>query len=591
MRRLNDEDIAQIRQQANIVDVISSYIPLQQAGSNYKAICPFHDDTNPSLSVNAQKQIFKCFACGVGGNVFTFVKDYEEISFIEAVIKVGQMVGFDLSQFSVDNYKPKIDNQTSRYFRLMDEAQQYIEFTLTNTKDDQVRDFLKDRGLTQSLIKTFQIGYIDPNFPLAKYLNKKGYSYQEIEAVHLATLSDGDYYDVFNSRILFPIKTHDNQVVAYTARSLTDNQTKYINSATSPIYQKANILYNYHNAMERAYKDDSVVVCEGVMDVIAFHKSGHPKSVATLGTALSNQQVQLLKKMNSDIVLGFDGDTAGQQAMLNIGTILRENRLNVFVYNNNSTDDPDDISQKRSKEALKEMVDKPKHWMEFILEYGSKLYSLTSYNAKKQVVEFVLNHLKLFDKIDQTYFISQLSNLTGFDEQTLGTSLSEMPSKAVKRRVEPIKKSVTTNQLLQSEKQILSYLVDGKKYGQMFKLQLGYLIDPNANDLALLILNLYNVHDTISVADCLNLNLNPIQESVLLEISEDSLYQVPKTEKHLKELMIQVQIADIDNMLKINQSHILKAESSTEKIKLMNEKIELHQRKDKLKMEASDEEI
>lgn len=591
MRRLNDDDILAIRQQANIVDVISSYIPLQKAGRSYLAVCPFHDDTNPSLSVDPDKQIYKCFACNHGGNVFGFVRDYEQISFIEAVIKVGQMVGIDLSAYNLNTYKPKIDPKIQRLYSLMDEAQQYVEFTLRNSKDDLVKNFIKERQLTQELIETFQIGYIDPEFPLVNYLHRKGYQHQEIEEVHLAALRDNDYYDVFNSRILFPIKTHDNQIVAYTARSLTDHHSKYINSATSPIYNKSDILYNYHNATDRLIKDDVVVLCEGVMDVIAFHKSKHPKTISTLGTALSDQQIQLIKRLNSPIVLAYDGDDAGQKATFRIGSQLREHLLDVSVLNNPSTLDPDDIIKEHSPQALKEMVDKPKHWMEFILDYATKLHSLNSYNARRDVVDFALKHLKSYDDIDQEYFTSQLALLTQFDVQTIKASLIQLKKPKRTRVVAREIKTEQTNHFLQSEKQIINYLIAGKNFGQQFKVKLGYLLNQHANELALLILNLYKFHDTISIADCLNLNLNSIQEALLLEISEETMYQFPKTEKHLNELMIQVQLADIQNLLAENQQSILDATDPKVKLELMNQKIQLLQKQDKLKTEVLNEEI
>lgn len=591
MKYLTRDEIDQIRSRSNIVDIISSYIPLEKAGNNFKAVCPFHDDTNPSLSVNQDKQIFKCFACGVGGNVFTFVRDYEEISYIEAVIKVADMVGIDLSDYNLNNYQPKLDDETVQAYKIMDETQKYVEFTLSNTKDEQVKEFLSQRQLTPDLIKTFQLGYIDKQFPLVNYLHKKGYDYQSIEALNLANYHDGNYFDMFNGRILFPIKNHNNQVVAYTARGLGQTQPKYINSATSKIYQKAHILYNYHNAMIRDYKDDAVVLCEGVMDVIAFHKSGHPKTVATLGTALSEQQITLLKKMNSPIVLGYDGDNAGLQAMLTIGSKLREHHLSVSILNNHSGDDPDEITKKQSLQALKEMVDKPKHWLEFILERASALYGLNSYSSKKDIVDFTIKHLSNYDELDQAYFIKQLSLLTGFDESVIKQSIPNKKGNSVKTVKPRIHKVAVSSSMLQSEKLILAYLLDGKKYAQQFKLKLGYLIDENANDLALLFLNLYKVHDTINVADCLSMNLNSIQESVLLEISEDSLYQVPKNEQHFQELMIQIQITDLDNMIESLNKSILKESDSNRKTELIKESTQLLIKRNNLRMEANDEEI
>lgn len=582
MKRLTQEEITQIREKVNIVDVISNYIPLEKAGSNFKAICPFHDDHDPSLSVNVDKQIFKCFVCGEGGNVFSFIQKYEQISFIESVQIVGELIGFDFSDYSIGTVKPQIDQRIARYYKLMDEAQRYLEYTLNNNKDDHVKSFLTKRNLDDEIIDEFKLGYADPQFPLAQYLLKKGYKLDEIETINLAKGHDSGLSEVFNHRIVFPITDDKNQIVAYTARALDNHGPKYINSSTNPIYQKSNVLYNYPKTQAPLLKEKPLIIVEGVMDVIAFYRANLQKVVAVLGTALSDVQINLIKRLNSAVILAFDGDDAGQAAMINIGSQLRSNRLDVSIINNNTKLDPDDIMNQHSKETLVEMIDKPMHWMEFVIKFASQRYTLTSYNARKRVLEFCVAHLINEDTLDQNYFVQKIAEVTQFNKEMVLQQLNQIKRPEPQHRTREVHQPSSTNHILKSEKDVLAHILDGKNFAQEFKLNLGYLIDPQANDLALLMTNLYNSRDTIGVADCLDLNLSQIQQGLLLEISEESLYQYPKSSSQLSEAMNSVKLADINNLLKINDQRILETSDLNRKLELLQEKTNLLQQRDKL---------
>lgn len=582
MKRLTQEEITDIREKVNIVDVISNYIPLEKAGSNFKGICPFHDDHDPSMSVNVDKQIFKCFVCGEGGNVFNFIQKYEQVSFIESVKKVGELIGFDFSDYSIGTYKPKIDQQIARYYRLMDEAQRYLEYTLNNNKEDFIAQFLKDRQLNDDIIDEFKLGYADPKFPLAQYLLKKGYQLEELEAINLAKEHESGISEVFNHRIVFPITNDKDQIVAYTARALDEHGPKYINSSTNPIYQKSNVLYNYPKTQAPLLKDKPLIIVEGVMDVIAFYRAGLQKVVAVLGTALSEVQINLIKRLNSSVILAFDGDEAGQAAMINIGAQLRENHINVSIMNNNTNLDPDDILNQYSKETLIEMINKPMHWMEFVIKFASQRYTLTSYNARKRVLEFSVAQLILEDKLDQNYFVQQIAEVTQFNKEMVLQQLNQIKKPEPVKRPRESHQPFSTQHILKSEKDVLAHILDGKNFAQEFKLNLGYLIDPQANDLALLMTNLYNSRDTIGVADCLDLNLSQIQQVLLLEISEESLYQYPKSSIQLQEAISSVKLADIDNLLRINDQSILETSDINRKLELLQEKTNLLQQRDKL---------
>lgn len=580
MKRLTSEDIDTIRKKANIVNIISNYIPLVQAGSNYKAICPFHDDHNPSLSINVDKQIYKCFVCGQGGNVFGFVKDYEQISFIEAVKKVGEQVGFDFSDYHFNSTEEVVDEKTKRFYSIMNQAQQYLEYLMNHQQDETVSAFLAKRNLSDDIIKTFKVGYADPQYPLVSFLLKKGFKLDELEELQLTRSSEHGPVEFFNHRILFPITNEIDQIVAFTARAINQIEPKYINSATTPIYQKSAILYNYPKVTNPLLKNKACIVCEGVMDVIAFYRAGLEKCVATLGTALSDEQIHLLKKLNCTIVLAFDGDRAGESAIYKIGKQLRQHIIKVAVIANDSTLDPDEILNQRGKTVLVEMIQQPIHWMEFILKFTSQRYGLNSYEAKKKILEICSQELLYEDTTDQLYFTNQLSLLTGFSVNLINQAIeNKQPIK--QKQIIQTEQIPTTQHILEVEKTVLAHILAGKNFANEFKLKLGYLIDENATNLALLITNLYNTHDTINVADCLNLNLNQLQQAILLEISEDPVYQYEKNLTKLSEAINQVALMDIDNLLRINQQKIMETIDPAQKMELLKEKIKLQQQKDK----------
>lgn len=579
MKRLTQEDIALIRQQANIVDVISSYIPLTQAGSNYKAICPFHDDHDPSMSINVSKQIYKCFVCGQGGNVFGFVRDYEQISFIESVIKVGQMVGFDFSDYSIESYKPKIDERLNRLYNLMNDAQLYLEYSLNNSKDMVLTHFLESRGLSPQIIESFRIGYSDPQYSLVNYLTKKGHQIDELIKVNLAHESG---QDVFSGRVVFPIANTQNQVVGYTARALGQQSAKYINSAETVLFKKSQILYNYPQANQAKLKSIPLILCEGVMDVIAFSKANLQKAVATLGTALSDEQIQLIKRMNTSVILAFDPDEAGMKATMSIGNQLRQNQIEVQVLNNDTTLDPDEVISKHSASRLLAMVEKPQHYLEFLMSALSKLYGLNSYDSRKKIVELMIVQLQQEDQLDRQYFMKQLSELTKFNLSMIEDLIQQRKEPQAKPKVY-VPNQKPTVQALKSEKDVLAHLLSGKSFANEFKLKLGYLLDKDANELALLITNLYNSRDKIEIADCLDLNINQSQQELLLELSDSGVYQYDKNMTQFREAMTQVALADLEHLVKLSQRKLNQSLEMEEKLKIIQEQLSYQQQIDKLK--------
>lgn len=574
MSYISDKELNEIREKANIVEIIGEYLELHQAGNNYKAVCPFHDDHDPSLSVSPDKQIYKCFVCGQAGDVFGFVRDYEHVSFQQAVKIVADKVGYSLNIKEGANTEDKYIKQ----YQLINEAQKFMEYTFKQQKEGLLSNFISARELTPELIDTFKLGYIDRQFPLTSYLTKKGYSESMIESINLGKITSEGLQDIFVNRVLFPIADENGQIVAYTARALGNSQPKYINSATTDIYQKSKILYNYHIAKNPLYKKDTLVICEGVMDVIAFYKAGHQKVVATLGTALSDYQIQLIKKLNCPIVLAYDGDKAGLKAAYTIGKSLKAHQINVSIYNNNSSKDPDEIVKEHSKETLIEMIESPKHWMDFILSYASDLYGLTSYDSKRRVVSFALNELKSFDSMDQLYYVDKIQELTGLSKELI------VLDKTMTTRVKPEKKEVVKKDgLLLSEKQIIAHLLEGPKYTSQFKEECGYLLNPQAQNIALTLMMYYSSHETFDLDIFKTMMKDEESIKIVESILSNSMFMYPKSSQSLSENIKVFKIMDIDILLDNILKELHHSTDNQHKTKLLTQKIQLEIQRKQLK--------
>lgn len=595
MKKIDQETLNDIRQKVDIVNVIGQYIPLQKSGQNYKGVCPFHDDHDPSLSVNSKLQIYKCFVCQEGGNVFRFVQNYEKISFIESVVIIAAMVGIDLSEQLQLIPKNEISPSLKRKLDIMHESKIYYQYLLKNTLNEDVKDFLVKREISNEIIQVFQIGYSDPKLALTDYLITKGFQIDELISLNLSYEYDGNYKDVFNNRIVFPIADANNQIVAYTARALQEGTSKYINSATTDLYQKSDILYNYYNARQNKLKDLGLIVCEGVMDVISFYKAGFEKVVATLGTAFTNQQIQLIKRLNCPVVLAYDGDKAGKKATYTNGKLLIKENIKVSVINNSTPLDPDDFLIKYGIEKFRSSVNEPLHWVEFVINYATNLYSLNSYDSKKTVVKLVLYELIQLDKMDQDYFLQQLATLTGFEISTLRDQIDALSTKGHRtfenRIIHQVKPTRLEKTYLKSEMMILAHLIESKQLANIFRLKLGYLLNDEINSLANIILSTYQDVDSIEIADLLTNQLSEYQQQLLLEITSNEIYHFEKSDITLNQSIKLLKIEELNQSINDTKKDILNEKDESKRQLLIESMVQLQLDKELLNTEETNEKV
>ena len=414
MARLSQEEINDVRSKADIVDVITNYVSVHKKGRNYVCVCPFHDDHAPSLQINSDKQIFKCFACGAGGNVFGFVQRYEKLSFIESVYKVAQICNIEMNQpLVIENH---VNTQYQELYNTLNIAIQYCEYQLQTPIASDVKAYLLKRGINDDLIKMFQLGYNPTNNMLSKFLQAKRIDDQVILNCGLAYLTAYGLSDAYNHRIVIPIHDAYGNPVGFSARRLNDEGAKYINTSENEIYHKGDLIYNYHRAKEYARKQGSIYLVEGAMDVITFAKIGLYHVIATLGTALTSKQFSMIKKLGVKVILAYDGDQAGKIATYKFGKIALQQHLEFEIVDNRYGLDGDEIIDAYGIDEFKAMSNKTISWCDFLFQFLPSRYDLNNYSQKKEfAMEIASSIAALKQDFEKNKYYLRLKELTGFD--------------------------------------------------------------------------------------------------------------------------------------------------------------------------------
>ncbi|MDV7679972.1 DNA primase [Erysipelothrix rhusiopathiae] len=525
MKRMPEELINDIRSKTDIVDTISRYMTLSKKGKNYWGVCPFHDDNNPSMSVSPDRQIYKCFVCGAGGNVFSFVKDFEKIGFIDAVVKTASFIDIDVTEYEPQNTVP-VDEEKLKLFQALDETQKFTEFQLYTKTGKDALSKLEARGYSMELIKKFGIGVAFGDNQLSKYLIAKGFNEKELVDADLVRVTDRGIEDVFYQRIMFPIYDRHGRVIAFSARALSDeNKVKYINTSETRLYTKGLTVYNLHNAKEAARKHDFILVAEGVTDTIAFTKSGYDNTVSLLGVACTNEQIQMLKQCSSNVVLAFDGDRAGLEATYQVGMKLRKAHCSVTVWYNDTGLDPDECIREYGIERVQKGVDDRINWLDFLMSYGIGNYGLDSFDNRKRVVQFMIDHLKNEDELEQSYYLKKLSDKTNFEYSVLSQQLNAR-SVMIERDTPLISNNVSNTMEFNvniPERAILRQMLISKEAAYLYRDQLGFLVSDLATDFALIILDCYRNQEVIEIADILSLNISEKMKKFAIDIESSDL--------------------------------------------------------------------
>lgn len=588
MSWISEDDIKAIRQQADIVDVMSRYITLEKKGKDYKAICPFHDDHDPSLSISTDKQIFKCFVCGTGGNVFTFVQKIENISFLEAVCKVAELIHYPL-HMDTSQFQPKVDENQPLY----DCVQSYIRFLtyeLQSENGESVKRYLSQRKINEDIIKRFEIGYAPASSRSVKYLKAKGFNEQILTDTGLIRTHDLDTYAVFDNRLMIPIHDENGNPVGFTARRLNEDKdvAKYINTSETKIYHKGHLIFNYHRAKEFAKKNKRCILVEGAMDVIAFEKADIHESIACLGTACTKEQITLLKRLNVPLVVCYDGDRAGKAATYKFGKLAVDYGLNFSIVKNTTGKDPDEIFNELGKDELYLSVHKTVSFVEFLFDYLPNQYDLDNYEDKKkftsEMQSFIERTCTDFEKAD---YYSRIRDLTGFDlsHQSANIPAPKKESRnnaAVVRNIEPLKNGRTL-----AEHGVLWMILNSKLAADQFKDQIGFFQDPVCEELSLYCYDMYRNMDHIDFDVLMSYIEKEDVRNLLVSLMENPFHVDGYNEDFfndslmkIKECTLQAQIDNLNDQIKNVQDPMLKISLASKKQELIIQRNEILHRKE-----------
>ena len=498
--RIPEETINDIRNSASITEVIGHYIPLIKKGKGYTAVCPFHDDHDPSLSISEDKQIYKCFVCGNGGNVFTFVQNFKKISYPEAVAEVANIIGKPLD---ISFTAPKKENKYKRFYDLLTDYVEYTNYVLIGTKlGSEAKDYLIKRGLDEDIINEFNIGFNPDGDKVYNTLKNKNYTDEEMIKVNVARMGNNGIREVFSKRITFPIHNKYGDPIAFTARDFTGfSDSKYINSSETILYTKGDVIYNYHRAKQSVKQLNKVIVTEGVMDVIAYKRANIDNVVATLGTACSEKQVELLKEMSNTVVLSYDGDKAGKAANIKNGAALLKAGVNVEVIDNNTGLDPDEIINQYDKNALRDLSSKRISYIDYAINYYKGMYNLDNYADRKEMSIRISELIDLIkDEYDRENYYNELYEITKIRKN----DSYNRPKTGYNNERKVFQKTFFLDGLTKAEYIILVEMVMSKDGKDMFQKELGYLLDDNNYKLANLIIDEYRKNGQCHLAKLLD---------------------------------------------------------------------------------------
>ena len=561
---ITEDKINEIRKSVNIVDIISEYIPLEQRGRNYFAICPFHDDHNPSMSISPEKQIYTCFVCGAHGNVFNFLMDYENISFIEALKIVANKTGVYLD--INNNVKKKIDKNENMY-EIYDIANKYYQNNL-HTKDGiEALNYLKNRGFTDDIIKTFGVGLSTRN-QITKLLKAKNYSDNILLRSGISS-GDNNLYDTFVNRIMFPLCDLDGRVVGFSGRIYkTDDSSKYVNSKESEIFKKGYLLYNYHRAKDECRKSKSVIIVEGFMDVIALYMVGIYNVVASMGTAITKEQAKLLKRLSTNIILCFDGDKAGNKATLACAKELKEVGVTPKVVRLPDNLDPDEFIKKYGVDEFNNYLSNSKSMLDYRIE---ELKKNTNFSNTEEVSKYLKDAIQelyqVTDPLIREITIKKLSDDTNISISTINGML-----KGSKTIVKVDKKQVVRlNKYEKSERELIFYMIRNPEVIRIYENNKCYFPTQKFRYLANEIVHYYDKHGNIVVADFLSYlsDKDELKEAFniidVMDISENYTHeQIMDYINELNEYSIKEQIKSLMDKFKKETDSIKKIEIAKE---------------------------
>ena len=567
MANISYEEILSIQRKANIVDIIRDYVPLTQRGKNYFGICPFHDDHNPSMSVSPEKGVYKCFVCGNAGNVFNFVMEYEKVSFYEAVKIVADKIGvsIDISTSKKENTKK------SPLYDIYNISYKFYQNNLNTVYGKDAKKYLLNRKIDEDVIKNFNIGLSLSDSELCNALKAKGFKDDDIVSSGVAVQNGNNIYDIYKNRIMFPLYDLEGNVVGFSGRIYNQkSESKYINTKETEIFKKGELLYNYHIAKKEARKEKNIIVVEGFMDVIRLSTIGIVNVVASMGTAVTKYQLNLIQKLAPNITLMFDGDKAGEKATNAFIELANGNDSNIKVVRLEDNLDPDEY-----------ILTKGKDKMIYNLSHAQSVYDykLSSYkenidfNDSKEVSNYINVMIKEFEKIDDDIVreieIKKLSESTNVSYDLIKSKLKDSEKKII---ITHKPRNIKINKYEKASKYILYRMINDNNMILYYFNNLSYLPNDTERKLASEIVlfykkfNSFNLSDFIIYLEDKKELINLVVDISDLKYTEDELNDnIDNYFDVIKESLYNNQIVKLTSELK-NESNSVKRMEIAQKI-------------------------
>lgn len=472
-----DEIVEEVRMKNDIVDVVSGYVKIQKKGSSYFGLCPFHNEKSPSFSVSPSRQMYYCFGCGAGGNVFTFVMEYENYSFPEAIKHLAQKAGVSLPEAEYSEEMKKRESKRSRLLEINKEAAKYFFYQLRSDKGEGGYAYLKKRQLSDETIKKFGLGFANvTSNDLVKYLKGKGFEDKLIQEAGLASFDEKyGMHDKFWNRVMFPIQDINHRVIGFGGRVMGDAKPKYLNSPETMIFDKSRNLYGLNYA--RTSRKNNVILCEGYMDVIAMHQAGFTQAVASLGTAFTEGQASLLKRYTEEVILAYDSDGAGTTAALRAIGILKEAGLTGKVLNLEPYKDPDEFIKNMGTEAFEERMKAAENSFFFEIRMLQRDYDLQDPESKTKFYREIAKKLCGFsEEVERDNYIQAVADKYSIGTQNLKKLVLSYATqtglaKPAERPKSGIQKKNTPDEMRKkSQRLLLTWLVEEPSlYGKIKK--------------------------------------------------------------------------------------------------------------------------
>jgi DNA primase len=567
-----------IRSKTDIVDIIGERIPLVKKGKNFFGICPFHDDTNPSMSVSREKQIYTCFTCHATGNVFKFLMDYEKMSFPEALKYLGDRVGVDTNSVRLK----KVNNNNDKYYEMYDFATKYYQNNILSPAGSMARTYLSKRGIDKDIIKKFEIGLSLPNnADLTELLLKKKY---DIVDLNKAGLTNSNY-DVYKDRIMFPLFDINGKVVGFSGRIYKDSQdNKYLNTKETPIFVKGEQLYNYHIAKEKARILKYVIIMEGFMDVIRASTIGYENVIALMGTALTHEQMKLIKRLSNNIILCLDGDNPGKAAAYKLGEEFLKEKIEVKVVTLPNNDDPDSFILKEGKEKFARYIEEAENYNDYKIRVMRDNVNFQSDIEKANYINNVLNELtEVNDEIRIEIILKKLAKEFNLGYNTLEKKFSNIKNNKPQEEIKFVPKNTSKrkDKYRQAIEQVIYYMLTNEWVISEVDKERLLLPDDKIRILVQEIIYYYKTYGAVSIADfytylqdkqelletfnsILNSNYNDEVSKEVLYLYFDVIRENVKNKeiKRLEEKLVkeidpleQAKLADMIRKLRIGESN------------------------------------